>query len=128
MGATKRTNYSEQQLQLADLFKALGHPARIAIVENLLCDNLLKCKDLQSRIPLAQSTISQHLKELYSKGIIGYEQQHNCAYYKINESALNLVIDYLDKVKHTLEEKHVSIIDTYFRPNLFNRADIRLRI
>ena len=128
MGATKRTNYTEQQLQIADLFKALGHPARIAIIENLLSDDLLKCKDLQERIPLAQSTISQHLKELYRNGIIGYEQNFNCAYYKINNSAITLVLEYLDKIKHALDDNHRTLIDTYFRPGLFNQSDLQLRI
>ncbi len=128
MGATKRSNYTEQQLQLADLFKALGHPARIAIVENLLSDKLLKCKDLQIRIPLAQSTISQHLKELYNQGIIGYEQNFNVAYYKINETAISLVSDYLEKIKHVLNENNQSLVDTYFKSHLLNRMDIQLRI
>lgn len=128
MGATKRTNYTEQQLQIADLFKALGHPARIAIIENLLADELLKCKDLQARIPLAQSTISQHLKELYRNGIIGYEQNYNCAYYKINDSAITLVREYLDKIKHTLDQSHRNLIDTYFRTGLFHLSELQLRI
>ncbi len=128
MGATKRTNYSDQQLQLADLFKALGHPARIAIIENLLSDSLLKCKDIQQKIPLAQSTVSQHLKVLYSCGVIGYEVQNNCAYYKINDSAIDLINKYIDKIKHTLDEKHQSIINTYFKPNLFNQYSQQLRI
>lgn len=128
MGATKRTNYSEQQLQLADLFKALGHPARIAIVENLLSENLLKCKDIQKRIPLAQSTVSQHIKELYTVGIIGYEVQNNCAYYKVNDSAIKLINNYIDKIKNMLDEKHQSLINTYFKPNLFSQFNQELRI
>lgn len=128
MGATKRTNYSDQQLQLADLFKALGHPARIAIVENLLSEKLLKCKEIQKRIPLAQSTVSQHIKELYTVGIIGYELQNNCAYYKVNDSAIALINNYIDKVKCTLDEKHQSLINTYFKPNLFIQFNQELRI
>jgi ArsR family transcriptional regulator len=54
----------------AGICKALGHPARIAIVEHLLDGNTCICGDLVSLLPLAQSTVSQHLAQLKTCGLI----------------------------------------------------------
>ena len=70
MGLTKTDNFSEQQLRLAQITKALGHPARIAILEVLLSRNSCVCGDIVEELPLSQSTVSQHLKELKEAGII----------------------------------------------------------
>ncbi len=50
--------------------KALGHPARIAIIETLIRRNACVCGDIVDELPLSQSTISQHLKELKSAGLV----------------------------------------------------------
>ena len=49
---------------MANLFKALSHPARIAIVDYLLSVDTCICGDIVNELPLAQPTVSQHLKEL----------------------------------------------------------------
>lgn len=54
----------------ASLFKALGHPARVAIIEKLIQQDSCVCGDFVSDLPLSQSTVSQHLKELKSVGLI----------------------------------------------------------
>lgn len=70
MGLTKQENFISTQNELAKLAKAFAHPARIAIVEHLIKSNACICGDLVNEINLAQSTISQHLKELKNAGII----------------------------------------------------------
>jgi ArsR family transcriptional regulator, arsenate/arsenite/antimonite-responsive transcriptional repressor len=55
---------------LADLAKALGHPARIRILKILIERNSCVCGDIVGEIPLAQSTVSQHLKQLKEAGLI----------------------------------------------------------
>jgi DNA-binding transcriptional ArsR family regulator len=70
MGLTKTENYTPQQNQLADLCKVLGHPARIAILQQLLTVDCCICRDFTDELPLAQPTISRHLKELKSVGLI----------------------------------------------------------
>lgn len=70
MGASKSTLFTTEQNQLATLAKALGHPARIAILQYLLTVKGCVCGDLVDVLPLSQSTISQHLKELKKVGII----------------------------------------------------------
>lgn len=70
MGVTKSEIFTETQNEIAALAKALAHPARIAIIQHLFKSNTCICGDLVEEIGLAQATISQHLKELKSIGII----------------------------------------------------------
>ena len=70
MGVSKITGFSIRQVRVAALFKALGHPARIAILEFLLEKQSCHCGGLVEELPLAQATISQHLKELKKVGLV----------------------------------------------------------
>ncbi len=70
MGLTKTENFTAKQNELASIAKALGHPARIAILQHLLRVNACICGDIVDEVPLAQPTISRHLKELKNAGII----------------------------------------------------------
>jgi ArsR family transcriptional regulator, arsenate/arsenite/antimonite-responsive transcriptional repressor len=70
MGLTKTDSFSDRQNELAQFMKALGHPARIAIVEHLLKVSNCMCGGIVDVLPLAQPTVSQHLKELKNAGII----------------------------------------------------------
>lgn len=70
MGATKTTVFTEQQNQLADYAKAFAHPARIAILQFLIRRNACVCGDIVDELPLSQSTVSQHLKELKRIGVV----------------------------------------------------------
>jgi DNA-binding transcriptional ArsR family regulator len=70
MGTTKIENFTQRQIRLAQLTKALGHPARIAILQYLMSRESCVCGDIVVELPLAQATVSQHLKELKECGII----------------------------------------------------------
>lgn len=70
MGLTKSEIFSEEENKLASLFKVLGHPARIAILQYIINQKTCICNDLVEELGLAQATISQHLKELKTTGII----------------------------------------------------------
>jgi DNA-binding transcriptional ArsR family regulator len=70
MGITKTQIFDQHQNELAQLFKILGHPARIAILQYISKQNTCICNDLVEEIGLAQATISQHLKELKSIGLL----------------------------------------------------------
>src|SRR6201986_750001 len=70
MGTTKTEIYTEQQNTLAVQLKAIAHPARIAILQELIKANACICGDLVTELGLAQATISQHLKELKNAGLI----------------------------------------------------------
>ncbi|WP_115463113.1 ArsR/SmtB family transcription factor [Winogradskyella aurantiaca] len=70
MGVTKTEIFTEAQNEIATLAKAFAHPARVAILHHLFKSNTCICGDLVDEIGLAQATISQHLKELKTIGII----------------------------------------------------------
>jgi predicted transcriptional regulator len=70
MGATKSDLFTDEQNKLSAMAKAIGHPARIAILQELLKTNTCICGDLVNELGLAQPTISQHLKELKNAGLI----------------------------------------------------------
>lgn len=70
MGLTKSEIFTDKQNRLASMMKALAHPARIAIIQHLIKAQACICGDLVEELGLAQATISQHLKELKSAGLI----------------------------------------------------------
>jgi predicted transcriptional regulator len=70
MGTTKTEIYTKEQNTLAVQLKAIAHPARIAILQELIKANDCICGDLVTELGLAQATISQHLKELKNAGLI----------------------------------------------------------
>src|SRR5262245_1982373 len=70
MGTTKTEIFSEKQNRLAQMLKAIAHPARIAIIQQLLKGGECICGSLVSELGLAQATISQHLNELKNVGLI----------------------------------------------------------
>lgn len=84
MGASKSDHFSAEQNELAQLMKALGHPARIAIIEFLLKTDSCICGDIVNELPLSQPTVSQHLKELKLAGIIKGNIEGNSICYCIN--------------------------------------------
>ena len=70
MGATKSAVFTFEQNRIAELAKAFAHPARIAIIQYLLKTDACVCGDIVDALPLSQSTVSQHLKEMKKAGII----------------------------------------------------------
>jgi predicted transcriptional regulator len=70
MGLTKTEIFTREQNELATLLKAIAHPARIAILQQIISANACICGDLVEELGLAQATISQHLKELKNAAII----------------------------------------------------------
>jgi DNA-binding transcriptional ArsR family regulator len=70
MGLTKTEEFTRAQNDLATMAKALGHPARVAILQYLIKSKSCVCGDIVGELPLSQSTVSQHLKELKNAGLI----------------------------------------------------------
>lgn len=70
MGLSKTDEFNTKQNRLAGYAKALAHPARVAIVEYLSKTNACMCGDIVEVLPLSQSTVSQHLRELKNAGLI----------------------------------------------------------
>ena len=84
MGTTKTQFFTRKQNDLANTFKVLAHPARIAILQFISTQKACICNDIVSEIGLAQPTISQHLKELKSIGLIEGEIEGKKVCYCIN--------------------------------------------
>ena len=70
MAIHKKEEFSQKEQDLAEFAKALAHPARIAILKVLAQRNECICGEIVDILPLAQSTVSQHLKELKNAGLI----------------------------------------------------------
>ena len=91
MGLTKTEIFTEEQNKMASLLKALAHPARISILEQIIQSKACICGDLAEELGLAQATISQHLKELKTAGIIKGTIEGVSVCYCINEPVWNLL-------------------------------------
>lgn len=85
MGLTKAEIFTDEQNELALLFKVLAHPARIAILQHIIKQKACICNDLVGELGLAQATISQHLKELKNVGIIQGSVEGKSVCYCIDE-------------------------------------------
>jgi DNA-binding transcriptional ArsR family regulator len=105
MGISKSAHFNEQQNSLANIAKALGHPARIAIVEYLLKQKECVCGDIVSELPLAQATVSQHLKELKTAGIIKGNIEGNSICYCLNENTIAEFISFLTNITTTISNQ-----------------------
>jgi DNA-binding transcriptional ArsR family regulator len=105
MGASKSASFSEKHNELANQFKALSHPARIAIVEYLLSVDSCICGDIVNELPLAQPTISQHLKELKNANIIKGSIEGTAICYCINSETMVKIESYFSLISKALKSK-----------------------
>ena len=103
MGSLKEAVYQEKHVALADVLKALGHPARLAIVEFLLEHPTCMCGDIVDNLPLAQATVSQHLKALKDAGVIQGTIEGTRVCYCVNPDALEVVVTYLTPLNKQLK-------------------------
>jgi DNA-binding transcriptional ArsR family regulator len=90
---------------MANLFKALSHPARIAIVEYLLSVDSCICGDIVNELPLAQPTISQHLKELKNANIIKGSIEGTAICYCLNPETMVRIENYFGMIRAKLKSK-----------------------
>lgn len=93
MGATRTEVFTDEQNRLATMAKALGHPARIAILEHLISVNACIGNEIVESIPLSQPTISRHLGVLRDAGLIHGEIEGNHTCYCIRPEGWKLVMD-----------------------------------
>ena len=107
MGATKTSLFSTDHNYMALIFKALGHPARIAIVEHLLKVNACICGELVDVLPLAQPTVSRHLKELKEVGLVQGSVEGNALCYCINPQAIGILHEYFSHISSRLSQQNL---------------------
>ncbi len=109
MGATKFEVYTQRQIEYAKFFKALGHPARIGALENLMKSVGYEAgfDELFDGIDLAQSTRSQHLKKLTETGIIRTKlvssNNKTCLRYRLNKEAIEFIRQFLEFIHESID-------------------------
>ena len=95
MGTSKKEEFTVKDNKIAIYAKALAHPARVAILQLLLKKQSCICGDIVDELPLSQSTVSQHLKELKEAGLIKGNIEGKKICYCINEKEWALARQYL---------------------------------
>lgn len=106
MAQSKKNEFSNKDQEIADIAKALAHPARVAILRILAKKGTCICGEIVEVLPLAQSTVSQHLKELKAAGIIQGEIEGAKSCYCIDWAVLGKVADALQGLFQDVEKKH----------------------
>ncbi len=80
---------------------ALAHPARLEILQYLAARENCCCKDVVAQLPLAQSTVSQHLKVLVEAGLIDCKNEAPRSHYSLNKNALTSISDAVSELAGT---------------------------
>jgi DNA-binding transcriptional ArsR family regulator len=96
MGTTKTEEFTVKDNKIAKYAKALAHPARVAILQLLIKKQACICGDIVEELPLSQSTVSQHLKELKDAGLIKGDIDGAKVCYCIDEKEWENAKNYLE--------------------------------
>jgi len=105
MGLAKTEDFTVRDNRIARYAKALAHPARVAILQLLIKKQSCICGDIVEELPLSQSTVSQHLKELKESGLIKGDIDGAKVCYCIDE-----------KEWENAKENLVTLFDGYKKP------------
>lgn len=106
MGTTKTEEFTIKQNKIAKYAKALAHPARIAILELLIKKQSCICGDIVDDLPLSQSTVSQHLKELKEAGLIKGDVDGAKVCYCIDEKEWDTAKNYMKTLFESYSAKN----------------------
>lgn len=105
MGTTKADLFTQEQNEISSLLKAIAHPARIAILEYLTKVDTCICGDIVNELPLAQPTVSQHLKELKTAGLIKGNIEGTAICYCVDKAAVSRIQSYFSGISAKLDGK-----------------------
>ena len=106
MAIAKTDEFTPKEQHLAAFAKALSHPARIAILKMLAQENQCICGKIVEVLPLAQSTVSQHLKELKNAGLIEGTVDGPKSCYCINWKAFEKFNTEFNSLFSSLKKQH----------------------
>lgn len=101
MGLTKHASFKDDVNNIADVFKALGHPARIQIMNILIANECCTCGNIVDILPLAQSTVSTHLLELKKANLIDNTYSGKSSIYSIKKDKLNILNKFIVNFMHS---------------------------
>ncbi|HKJ46509.1 MAG TPA: metalloregulator ArsR/SmtB family transcription factor [Balneolales bacterium] len=107
MALNKSDLFEDNDIKLAERMKALGHPARVAIIKLLAQQKACICGDITNALPLAQATVSQHLKALKNAGLIKGEIEGVRTCYCLNEAAVGELIHDFNGLSDLLESNKI---------------------
>lgn len=102
----KPKEFTDSQIEMATIAKALGHPARIAIIEYLLSVDTCICGDIVDQLPLAQPTVSQHLKALKNAGLIKGNIEGNTICYCVDKTNLEKLNQFMQHISSLNENEN----------------------
>ena len=105
MGTTKTEEFTIKDNKIAKYAKALAHPARVAILQLLIKKQACICGDIVDELPLSQSTVSQHLKELKEAGLIKGDVEGVKICYCIDEKEWETAKTYLNNLFSSYDPK-----------------------
>jgi len=108
MAHSKKGDFSPEEIQLAEFAKALSHPARLAILKILADRRSCICGEIVDVLPLAQATVSQHLKELKSAGLIKGEIDGPRSCYCINYEVVAEFQELMEKIFASMAEPNLN--------------------
>ena len=103
----KKNKFNSESLKLAEFAKAVSHPARIEILKILAEKNSCICGEIVLEIPLAQSTVSQHLKELKSAGLISGEIDGPRSCYCLNSDGIAEMSELIGDLFSMIKTKNI---------------------
>jgi len=98
MPITKTDKFKTKEVRLSKWAKALAHPARISILRTLAERNACVCGEIVEIMPLAQATVSQHLKELKDSGLVKGTVEGPSSCYCLNAEAIEELADDLNEL------------------------------
>jgi ArsR family transcriptional regulator len=104
MAISKKTEFTNKDQEIAAVAKALSHPARVAILRALAKRGTCVCGEIVEVLPLAQSTVSQHLKDLKESGLVTGEVEGTRSCYCIDWNVLGKAWDALKALGADLEQ------------------------
>lgn len=102
MGTSKTSYFSKRLNKTASLCHALGHPARVAIIELLVKRNKLIANSIANALPLAQPTIAQHLKILVAAEILEVLTEESSVYYIIDKEKFEFFSETISEINSKL--------------------------
>lgn len=89
MPVMKTEEFKTREIKLSRWARALSHPARVAILHTLAKKSACICGEIVEVLPLAQATVSQHLKELKNAGLVDGTVEGPSSCYCLNKDAVN---------------------------------------
>lgn len=106
MGLSKTEEFTIKDNKIAKYAKALAHPARVAILQLLIKKQACMCGDIVDDLPLSQSTVSQHLKELKEAGLIKGDIEGVKVCYCIDEKEWEAAKNYISQLFSSYSSKN----------------------